>query len=204
MQGGSRRRFVHLTGMASAALALPSWADAIRDMSRHDHSASTVTLLLCGDVMLGRGIDQILPHPGDPDLHEPYVRSATTYVELAEKAHGPIPRPVDYAYVWGDALDTLRRLEPATRIINLETSITESEDFLPKGINYKMNPANAQVLAVAAIDCCILANNHLLDWGYSGLLDTLEILSSSVSGPQARAAMRRARLPRRFCRCEVE
>ena len=135
MQGGSRRRFVHLTGMASAALALPSWADAIRDMSRHDHSASTVTLLLCGDVMLGRGIDQILPHPGDPDLHEPYVRSATTYVELAEKAHGPIPRPVDYAYVWGDALDTLRRLEPATRIINLETSITESEDFLPKGIN---------------------------------------------------------------------
>jgi poly-gamma-glutamate synthesis protein (capsule biosynthesis protein) len=23
-----------------------------------------VTLFLCGDVMLGRGIDQVLPHPG--------------------------------------------------------------------------------------------------------------------------------------------
>ena len=27
-----------------------------------------VTLFLCGDVMLGRGVDQILLHPGDPTL----------------------------------------------------------------------------------------------------------------------------------------
>ena len=145
-------------------------------MSGHDDSPSTVTLFLCGDVMLGRGIDQILPHPGDPQLHEPYVRSAITYVELAESAYGPVLRPVDYAYVWGDALDALRRLAPAVRIINLETSVTKSEDFLPKGINYKMSPANARVLTVADIDCCVLANNHVLDWGYSGLLETLETL----------------------------
>jgi len=25
-----------------------------------------VTMFLCGDVMTGRGVDQILPHPGDP------------------------------------------------------------------------------------------------------------------------------------------
>jgi poly-gamma-glutamate capsule biosynthesis protein CapA/YwtB (metallophosphatase superfamily) len=176
MHGENRRRFLQLTGMASAALALPSRADAIGDMSGHADSPSTATLFLCGDVMLGRGIDQVLPHPGDPDLHEPYVRSATTYVELAEKAHGPIPRAVDYAYVWGDALDTLRRLEPAARIINLETSVTESEDLLPKGINYRMSPANARVLAAAHVDCCVLANNHVLDWGLTGLLDTLETL----------------------------
>lgn len=144
-------------------------------MSGHDR-ASTVPLFLCGDVMLGRGIDQILSHPGDPRLHEPYVSSARAYVELAEAAHGAIPRAVDDTYVWGDALDTLRRLEPTVRIINLETSITKSEDFLPKGINYKMHPANAHVLTAADIDCCVLANNHVLDWGYSGLQDTLETL----------------------------
>ena len=33
----------------------------------------SVTLFLCGDVMLGRGMDQVLPHPGDPSLHELYV-----------------------------------------------------------------------------------------------------------------------------------
>jgi poly-gamma-glutamate capsule biosynthesis protein CapA/YwtB (metallophosphatase superfamily) len=29
-----------------------------------------VTLFLCGDVMLGRGVDQVLPHPEDPELRE--------------------------------------------------------------------------------------------------------------------------------------
>ena len=58
-------------------------------------------------MMTGRGIDQILPHPGDPALYEPYMKSALGYVELAEKATGPIPRPVDFAYIWGEALDEL-------------------------------------------------------------------------------------------------
>ena len=52
-----------------------------------------VTLFLCGDVMTGRGIDQVLPHRSDPRLFEPVVRSATEYVKLAEQEHGPIPSP---------------------------------------------------------------------------------------------------------------
>jgi poly-gamma-glutamate synthesis protein (capsule biosynthesis protein) len=73
-------------------------------------------------------------------------------------------------------LDELDRLGPDARIINLETSITRSEDYVPKGINYRMSPENADCLAVPAIDCCVLANNHVLDWGRAGLLDTLAIL----------------------------
>ena len=140
--------------------------------------AGHVTLFLCGDVMTGRGIDQILPHPGDARLYEPFVPSATVYVALAEKAHGPIPRPVDFSYVWGDALAELDRRRPAARLINLETAITSSDAPEPKGINYKMAPANGPVLTAAGIDCCTLANNHVLDWGIAGLLDTLEKLDS--------------------------
>lgn len=135
-----------------------------------------VTLFLAGDVMLGRGIDQILPEPGDPRLHEPAVDDATAYVRLAERANGPIPRRVAYDYVWGDALATLERLAPDARIINLETSITRSDDAWPKGINYRMNPANVDVLAAALIDGCTLANNHVLDWGRAGLIETLQAL----------------------------
>jgi poly-gamma-glutamate synthesis protein (capsule biosynthesis protein) len=138
--------------------------------------ADTITLFLCGDVMLGRGIDQILPHPGDARLHERQVHSAITYVQLAERVNGPIPRPVDFPYVWGDALEVLRRVQPDLRIINLETSITRSPDFIPKGINYKMSPDNAACLTAAGIDGCVLANNHVLDWGRAGLLETLETL----------------------------
>lgn len=135
-----------------------------------------VTIFLCGDVMTGRGIDQVLPHPSDPVLSEPYVTSAREYVRLAEDANGPIPKPVDFSYIWGDATAEFDRLRPDARIVNLETAVTESEDRIPKGINYRMHPRNVPCLTAARVDCCALANNHVLDWGQVGLLETLETL----------------------------
>lgn len=136
-----------------------------------------LTLFLCGDVMAGRGIDQILPHPGRPELYEPYVKDARDYVALSEKANGPIPRSADFAYVWGDALEEWRRAAPDLRIVNLETAVTSSDAYWKdKLIHYRMHPANLPCLAAAGIDCCVLANNHVLDWGYPGLIETLETL----------------------------
>lgn len=126
--------------------------------------------------MTGRGIDQVLPHPGNPRLYEPSVADATAYVALAEQATGPLPRPVDFAYVWGDALVELERVRPDARIVNLETSVTQSEEPWYKSINYRMHPANVPCLTAARIDCCVLANNHVLDWGRAGLLETIEVL----------------------------
>ncbi|HJW81278.1 MAG TPA: CapA family protein [Acidiferrobacterales bacterium] len=139
-------------------------------------SADSVTLFLCGDVMTGRGIDQILPHPNNPELHEGYLVSALDYLQLAEQASGPIPRPVDFAYIWGDALAELERVAPAVRIINLETSVTRSETWQPKNINYRMHPDNIPCITAAGIDCCVLANNHVLDFGEAGLAETLDTL----------------------------
>jgi len=136
----------------------------------------TMRLFLCGDVMIGRGIDQVLPHPCSPILHESYVHSAMDYVHLAGEANGPIPQPVAPSYIWGAALDELNHRQPDARIINLETAVTRNEDFAPKGINYRISPQNATCLTAAAIDCCVLANNHVLDWGRTGLLDTLTTL----------------------------
>ena len=137
-----------------------------------------IKLFLCGDVMTGRGIDQILPHPCDPRLHEHYMDSAIDYVRLAEETVGLIPRPVDPAYVWGAALEELVRVRPDARIINLETSITRSDAWVDKGINYRMSPENGVCLRAAGIDCCVLANNHVLDWGPAGLRDTLATLET--------------------------
>ncbi|RJQ51650.1 MAG: CapA family protein [Actinobacteria bacterium] len=129
--------------------------------------------------MAGRGVDQILPHPSDPILYEPFVSSAATYVELAEQANGPIPRPSDFSYVWGDALAELATRAPDLRIVNLETSITRSEEAEPKGINYRMHPKNVRCLTAADIDCCVLDNNHVLDWGPEGLIETVAVLRNS-------------------------
>ncbi|MCW5748072.1 MAG: CapA family protein [Alphaproteobacteria bacterium] len=136
----------------------------------------TIRLFLCGDVMIGRGIDQILPHPCAPRLYERGVASALDYVALAESRSGPIARAVDADYVWGAALDVLARCRPDVRIVNLETSITRSATPAPKGINYRVSPENAACLSALAPDCCVLANNHVLDWGHAGLRDTLAAL----------------------------
>jgi poly-gamma-glutamate synthesis protein (capsule biosynthesis protein) len=94
--------------------------------------------------MIGRGVDQILPYPSAPTLHETYVHDARDYVELAQTVNGKIPAPAAFAYAWGDALQTLAHFSPDVRIIILETSITTSEDYWPgKGIHYRMHPENA-------------------------------------------------------------
>lgn len=129
--------------------------------------------------MTGRGIDQVLPRPAPPRLHEGYLTSAVQYVEIAEEANGPIPKPVAYDYIWGDALAELERLRPDLRIINLETAVTVSEAWQPKGINYRMHPENVPCLTAAGIDCCVLANNHVLDWGEPGLIETLRTLEAA-------------------------
>jgi poly-gamma-glutamate synthesis protein (capsule biosynthesis protein) len=135
---------------------------------------------MCGDVMTGRGIDQVLPHPSDPGIYESYLKSATGYVKLAESVNGPIPQPVSFAYIWGDALEELDRAAPHVRLINLETSITTHNDYWKgKGINYRMHPQNIASLTAAGIDACALANNHVLDWGYAGLSETLDTLKNA-------------------------
>ena len=138
-----------------------------------------LTLALTGDVMTGRGIDQVLPHPSDPSLYEPAMTSALGYVEIAEAANGPIARPVDYSYVWGAALAELEARRPDALIINLETAVTASDTPAPKGINYRMHPRNLPVLEAAGVDCCVLANNHVLDWREAGLIETLESLEGA-------------------------
>ena len=166
-----------LGGLAATATPTARAQRMPQPTERPRAALPAVTLFLCGDVMTGRGIDQILPHPGKPHLYEPYMRSALGYVAIAEEVTGPIKRPVDFDYVWGDALAELDRVQPQARIINLETAVTAAEDAWPnKGIHYRMHPANVRCLAAAKVDCCALANNHVLDWGYRGLAETLAAL----------------------------
>ncbi len=153
-----------------------------------------IKIFMCGDVMTGRGIDQALPHPSDPLIHESYLKSASGYIEIAEAANGPIHKPVSFDYIWGDALAELQRAAPQVKLINLETSITVSNAYWKaKGIHYRMHPHNIASLTAAGIDVCALANNHVLDWGYAGLTETLAVLKkvnikTAGAGADARQA----------------
>ena len=198
-----RRRFLRqlariALGVAGGALVDESRAAASLAPPRRAPGVARppVRLFLCGDVMLGRGIDQILGHPSDPALHESVVHDARRYLALAESASGHIPRAVAARYVWGDALAQWKRRQPDVRIVNLETSITRHDTPWPKGINYRMDPLNVGVLGAARIDACMLANNHVLDWGREGLADTLATLRAAKIGfAGAGTHMAQARAP---------
>jgi len=139
-----------------------------------------ITLLLTGDVMTGRGIDQLMPTPNLPQLHEDHVSDARDYLRLTEGVSGAIARPVPLDYVWGEALAQFEHVRPALRIVNLETAVTASNAYWPhKGIHYRMHPAHIGCLQAAGIDACALANNHVLDWDRAGLAETLGTLRSA-------------------------
>ncbi len=108
------------------------------------------------------------------------IGDANGYVELARKKNGPLPGDRDAGYVWGDALAEFDALNPDLRLINLETAITAHDQPWPeKSIHYRMHPRNVGVLTRARIDFCALANNHVLDWGYPGLEETMETLDQA-------------------------
>lgn len=159
--------------------------------------SDVMTLLLGGDVMLGRGVDQVLPRPGDPQLREPHLRDARGYIRLAEHAHGPIPRPVHWNWPWGEALALLDEAAPDVRLINLETTITADGRFAEgKTVCYRMHPDNLPALTALRPDVCALANNHILDFGYQGLADTVAALTGArIQAVGAGADVRAARRP---------
>ena len=108
-----------------------------------------LTMALVGDVMLGRGVNEAL---------------------RTKRPEEP----------WGDVLSLLEAAD--LRIINLECAITNHKrpwTRTPKVFHFRADPSAVEVLRVARVDGCSLANNHTLDFEEQGLLDTLKHLEAA-------------------------
>ena len=138
--------------------------------------------------MLGRGIDQIMPHPSDPTLYEAYVTSALGYVRLAERANGPIPRKCAYDYVWGDALADLEAARPQRASSTLRRA-SRRACARAEGHQLQDAPGERACLKAAMVDCCVLANNHVLDWGRGACSKPWRSCSEKTSSSPARGSI---------------
>ncbi|KAF3385419.1 putative polyglutamine synthesis accessory protein [Penicillium rolfsii] len=132
------------------------------------------TLTFVGDVMLGRLVDQFFPeHVNNDNDH----RSAEHFIEK----HPSILGPGNYtpSSPWGTTLPLLRASDLC--LINLETSVTTTSELWPdKVFNYRMHPSNlGPILHAAHVDYASLANNHTLDFGKDGLIETAWTLRSA-------------------------
>jgi poly-gamma-glutamate synthesis protein (capsule biosynthesis protein) len=63
-------------------------------------------------------------------------------------------------------------------IVNLEAPFTDDGELFDKKFNFKVPPQYARGLKVAGIDVVTLANNHIMDFGLTGLVNTLKTLDS--------------------------
>jgi poly-gamma-glutamate capsule biosynthesis protein CapA/YwtB (metallophosphatase superfamily) len=147
-------------------------------------------------------LTRFLPHAGDPVLYEPVgQRCAELTCDWPSDAHADrFLRSVDFRYIWGDVLEELDHIGPDLRLINLETAVTTSGDaWEGKEVHYRMSPQNVPCLTAAGIDCCALANNHVLDWGYAGFEETLQTLrKAGFTGVGAGETLKEAQRPAVF------
>ncbi len=63
-------------------------------------------------------------------------------------------------------------------VVNLEAPFTNSSDNLKTVIPVKADPAHASILKENNINVACLANNHIMDYGETGLNDTLKNLKN--------------------------
>ncbi len=64
-------------------------------------------------------------------------------------------------------------------VVNLEASLGEVGEPVPKGFNFQVPAAVTETLADAGVDVVSMANNHGLDFGVEGLEESLRIEESS-------------------------
>lgn len=60
---------------------------------------------------------------------------------------------------------------------NLECAITDRGEAQPKSYTFAAPPVSAQALGLAGFDIAILGNNHALDYGQAGIIQTQQLLA---------------------------
>jgi poly-gamma-glutamate capsule biosynthesis protein CapA/YwtB (metallophosphatase superfamily) len=127
-------------------------------------------LIFTGDVMIGRLVND--------------------YLKATKK----------YASIWGNTKEILESAD--LTFINLEYALTKvaqrGEKQAPVFF-FRSEPEHVRALLEAGVDYCALANNHTLDFGIEGLLETLQTLdknkiSSSGAGKNLKEAQMAADL----------
>jgi poly-gamma-glutamate capsule biosynthesis protein CapA/YwtB (metallophosphatase superfamily) len=127
----------------------------------------SIRIALAGDAMLGRGVGARIALDGPGSLFSSEVKEWFAAADLA--------------------------------LLNLECCVSDRGrpwEAPGKRFHFRAPPQAAGVLAGLGIDCVNLANNHVLDFGYAALSDTLRTLSAAgIAATGAGADIGQARTP---------
>ena len=108
-----------------------------------------VKIILVGDIMLDRGVEYMIKTEGKRDYKFPFLKIAP-YLQKADIVFG-----------------------------NLEGPITSDGQKIGSKYSFQDNPKCIEGLKYANFNVLSLANNHILDYGQQGLIDTINILKNN-------------------------
>ena len=87
-----------------------------------------------------------------------------------------VSRDEMYAYGFKEVLPAVKKHD--LFLVNLECPFTTSDEKIAKNFNFRARPELVNVLEAGGVDAVSLANNHLMDYGKKGLLETLDVLDA--------------------------
>lgn len=127
------------------------------------------------DICSGAELESYLQEHNEPALSVLTVGD----IMLGERTRGVI-REQGPDYPFAGVLPVLRR----SHIVfgNLEGPFAREAAKANRNFSYRVNPKLATALSRASVNVVTLANNHLMDCGGAGVLETLEALASAGVG----------------------
>ncbi len=111
-----------------------------------------VVVAAIGDIVLGWHLDNI-------------------YLKLAGAGKDPFDFP------FSGVSDVLEKADIA--VGNLEAPFTKRGEKMEKKFNFRVDPEYVKCLKRGGVDVVNLANNHIMDYGGIGLMDTMETLGNA-------------------------
>jgi poly-gamma-glutamate capsule biosynthesis protein CapA/YwtB (metallophosphatase superfamily) len=152
----SRRQFLIAGGVWTAATACARMPVVrLGSSSPPREGPPVISLAAMGDVTLGHHLERYLD----------------------EQAALGVPLPKRLAYPFDKVRPILEMVDVA--VVNLECPFTERGEALRKNFTFRARPELVGVLQAAGIHAVTLANNHVMDFGADGLLDTIDTLDEA-------------------------
>lgn len=130
-------------------------------------------------------------------LTQPFTVALTGDVMLGRLVNEAIAR-YGFAYPWGDTLPLLRAADVVC--INLECALTRHTQRWggdpDKPFFFRADPQAVETLRIGGVRFASLANNHIVDFGTEGLLETAAVLDrAGIAHAGAGADLESARAP---------